>query len=85
MVKHGKCDREGCKYAHDKKAVAAAKEEKGTKGAAVNATDPDWTAKAYHKGKKGKGKGKGKEKGWPGKGGNAAGEPSKKHILCKYI
>ena len=33
-----------------KKALAAAKEEKGIKGAAVaavDAADPDWTAKAY--------------------------------------
>ena len=36
-----------------KKALAAAKEEKGRKGAAVaavDASDPDWTAKAYQKG-----------------------------------
>ena len=74
---------------HDKKAVAAAKEEKGRKGAAVaavDAADPDWTAKAYQKGKekKGKSKGKGKEK-WPGKGTNGSDTQSKKLILCKYI
>ena len=40
--------------------------------AAVDASDPDWTAKAYQKGqgKKGKNKGKGEEgkEKWPGKG-----------------
>ena len=75
MIKNGKCDRENRRYSHDKKDVAAAKEEKGRKGAAVaavDAADPDWTAKAYQKGqgKKGKNKGKGKEgkEKWPGKG-----------------
>ena len=92
MLQHGKCERENCRYSHDKKALAAAKEEKGRKGAAVaavDAADPDWTAKAYQKGqgKKGKSKGKGEEgkEKWPGKGTNGSDPGSKKHILCKYI
>ena len=94
MVQHGKCDREYCRYSHEKKAIAAAKEEKGRKGAAVaavDAADPEWVAKAYQKGKgkKGKGKCKGKDSKerknrWPGKGKSPDLE-SKKHILCKFI
>ena len=91
MVQHGKCERENCRYSHEKKALAAAKEEKVRKGAAVaavHAADPDWTAKAYQKGqgKKGKNKGKGEEgkEKWPGKGKRSDPE-SKKHILCKFI
>ena len=89
MIKNGKCDRENCRYSHDKKAVAAAKYEKGRKGAAiaaVDAADPDWTAKAYQKGKekKGKSKGKGEEK-WPVKGENGSDPQSKKHNLCKSL
>ncbi len=85
-LRTGKCERENCKYSHDKTAIAAAKEEKGAKGAtvaAVDASDPDWTAKAYQKGagKKGK-KGKDGKGKWPGKG---AQDQSMKHILCKYI
>ena len=79
MMQHGKCDRENCRYSHDKKALAAAKQDKGKKGAvvaAVDASDPDWTAKAYQKGqgKNGKNKGKGKEgkEKWPGKGKNGS-------------
>ena len=89
MLQHGKCDRENCRYSHEKKAIAAAKEEKGRKGAAVaavDAEDPNWTAKAYQKGKNGKSKGKGKEgkEKWPGNGKRSDPE-SKKHILCKFI
>ena len=94
MVQHGKCDRENCRYSHEQEAIAAAKEEKGRKGAAVaavDAADPEWVAKAYQKGKgkKGKGKGKGKDSkdgknSWPGKGKSPDLE-SKKHILCKFI
>ena len=90
MLQHGKCERENCRYSHDKKALAAAREEKGRKGAAVaavDAADPDWTAKAYQKGqgKKGKSKGKGEEgkEKWPGKG-KISDPESKKHILCKF-
>jgi hypothetical protein len=92
FMQYGKCEREGCRYSHEKKAAAAAKEEKGKKGAAVAAVeveDPEWAAKAYQKGKKGKGKGKGKDSkdgqsSWPGKG-KYPDQASKKHILCKYV